>query len=472
MTHLRVCYIQIGLIFFHEHGSNFLSGMANFLGNVCLENMNVTFEFVPKSRFGTLIDPISREYDGCIGSVQSNETDWALIQVPIGEHGPNLMTGPAMGFEQISILSSYNLTGDVVDTHILQAFNSFSTSLWIAVIFTTLLLTMMFATMFKICSWLADKFLMKENSMFVVLRRAMEKKVPTQRAGLLEYTGRSVKMMTSVMMKQPTAFTMRRRINFARLLLLSAILFSYWIQVYFCNLIKTELAVVRKPITIDTYDDILGKEDILPMWIALQNDKQLFQKAERGSKESQIWRKMLTITNGSIDQALMTMDPAGMATVLERGVQQKAALLIGRYLQTMARSNFCSAQAAASSSEEEEESQSDVYLSRLTTDPGAREYVRVFFYNSNLPQEIKDLIHRITTKRVEHGLFDHVSSIMVPIIPTPPEERMRMCLSDIIITKLPEIHVPLITHYVSLFLLTIALISLALLKLVHECYSA
>jgi hypothetical protein len=446
MVLIRICYVYFNQLFFHEKGKQVLSGIVAHLGNIGFEGLthrehNVTFDFVPESKFGTLIDQENRIYDGCIGSIQSNESDWAMIQVPIGDHGPNITQGPAIGFERISILSSYNMTDEVLETDILHAFNSFTWSLWIEVILTFLLFILLLFAALN-CS----------SCCFRTRHRRSRNKY-------LKSFSKSLSLIIAMLLKQISAYSMMRRLCFTRMLHLSIILFCFWIHFYFCTLIKTELSIVKNPITIENYDDILSRPETLPMWFALQNDKDLFSKAEHGTKEAKIWKKALHMTKGDISHALLTADPHKGMESGKKGMRQEAVLLLGRHLQMQVRSSMCAMQSAFP----------DVhYMTRLTSDPGSKEMVRVFFYNSRLENWIKRMIHETTNKRMEAGLMDHASKIAVIPVIRPSEDKMRDCMSVTVIKKTPEIHEPHISHYCSLFGVIAAAFLVSLIVLICE----
>jgi hypothetical protein len=86
----------------------------------------------------------------------------------------------------------------------------------------------------------------------------------------------------------------------------------------------------------------------------------------------------------------------------------------------------------------------------MTSDPGSKEMVRVFFYNSLLEKWIKRMIHETTTRRVEAGLLEFASKKSVIMFDKPSEDKMRDCMSDVIVKRSPEIRMPHMSHYVRL----------------------
>jgi len=58
---------------------------------------------------------------------------------------------------------------------------------------------------------------------------------------------------------------------------------------YFCNLLSTEMVVVEKPITIDTYQDIIDRPEIRVLFVKQQTDYELFKFAPQSSIEKNLW---------------------------------------------------------------------------------------------------------------------------------------------------------------------------------------
>jgi hypothetical protein len=262
----------------------------------------------------------------------------------------------------------------------------------------------------------------------------------------------------TISLKQVSAYRIRRKQNIMGLTLFSIILFCFWIQSYFCSLIKTELSVVGNPITIEDYDDILIREKILPMWLSTQNDKEVFSKAEHGTKEAMIWRKAVSMTRGDINKAMYTPDVETSLAAFRSAYFQNSVLLLGRFLQLLVRSNMCAA-VSVFGDRHSMALEDFNFLTRLTSDPGSREMVQASLFNSRLDPRPKKIIDETLQRNFESGVIDEATRKRVFLFEKSSEDTMRDCMSDLVIKQCPEIHKPNVYHFISLFeVMTIALV--------------
>ena len=87
-----------------------VTGMAAPVLQLLLDSaagLNVSFQ--QPSSTGVLVDPVSQVYDGCIGSIQRNESDimfYGFVTYPVV--GANLTNRIVCGAEKLGVMSGYN----------------------------------------------------------------------------------------------------------------------------------------------------------------------------------------------------------------------------------------------------------------------------------------------------------------------------------------------------------------------------
>lgn len=151
---LRMCYTHIPTILTFEDGH--FGGINAPLVKYLVEDANISYVTVPENTYGVLVDPEKRTYDGCIGSIQRNQSDLALVQVAAPVYGHNVIQGPPLGYDRISILSSYNEKVPLVQQDFLSAVNCFTTSVWLLIGGASLVLIVLLISVHHTCSLLAN----------------------------------------------------------------------------------------------------------------------------------------------------------------------------------------------------------------------------------------------------------------------------------------------------------------------------
>ena len=96
---------------------------------------------------------------------------------------------------------------------------------------------------------------------------------------------------TANIMKQHTSYNIREQLLRRQLVLLLFAVFSFLIMFYFSSMIKTEMVVQRRPETISSYEDLLAKPNIKPLWAKPLNDHWDFMNAGGNTAEGRIWER-------------------------------------------------------------------------------------------------------------------------------------------------------------------------------------
>lgn len=106
MSLLRVCYPHINNFLSREDGK--FAGFTSHILQVYEEILSgINHTFVQEDSFGNMIDRSSHSYDGCIGSMQRNESDVAVLLIVVPIDGPNVTQTLVNGWDQATIISSY-----------------------------------------------------------------------------------------------------------------------------------------------------------------------------------------------------------------------------------------------------------------------------------------------------------------------------------------------------------------------------
>ena len=111
------------------------------------------------------------------------------------------------------------------------------------------------------------------------------------------------------------------------------------ITCYFCSLISTERIVVGKPTLLESYEDIIDKKTVVPVWSASLTDYEHFRDAPEGSREQNLWT-IMTTQRANPDRVI----PKGVRDVtgqLIRGAFGKTILIVTKMVEEPVRATIC-----------------------------------------------------------------------------------------------------------------------------------
>ena len=256
-------------------------------GNLLLQQLHgINYTVIREPVFGTLIDHEVQQYDGCIGSLQKNESDFmitgGLMTVPVV--GPNLTYTVVDGFARMGIVSSYNRVNvnDGSRTQVLDMVFSFSRGLWILLIFSIIVLL---ALLHAASAVRGEVVYAKYASRLWERRRMLVLGGRKRRRS----ASKSAWIVVACILKQHSSCG-SCRVNFRSISILYTIitLLCFFAGFYLTSLIRTDMVVVKPPITVTTYDEVI-KLYRRPAWISILTEKSEFEHAANGSKEKKIW---------------------------------------------------------------------------------------------------------------------------------------------------------------------------------------
>lgn len=134
---VRVCWISFSDFWTYGNDGRFGGAGASVLPHNMERIRGLNFTMTAETRVGDLTDPQNLLYDGCIGSIQRNESDVMLLpSFNFPSPGPNLVQGVVFAYHKVGIVSAYNRSsaGIVHGTHVLDLVFSFSPGLWVPTI--------------------------------------------------------------------------------------------------------------------------------------------------------------------------------------------------------------------------------------------------------------------------------------------------------------------------------------------------
>ena len=264
-----------------------ITGVLAWTGSLILEQLRgINYTVVREPGIGTMIDVKTQQYDGCIGSLQKNESDFmltvGLLTVPVV--GPNLTHTVVDGFERMGILSAYNRlnVNDASHTQVLDMVFSFSPGLWILLAFSIIALFMLL----NAATWVrAEGLYAKHASRLWATRRILVSRARKSRRS----ASKSAWNVVACILKQHSSCG-SCHVNFGPISIMYTIitLLCFFAGFYLTSMIKTDMVVVKPPITVTTYDEVI-QSGRRPMWFRHLTEKSHFEHAAIGSKEKEIW---------------------------------------------------------------------------------------------------------------------------------------------------------------------------------------
>ena len=281
---------------------------------------SLNHSFVWEDSMGSQEDPGKMLYNGCLGSVQRNQSDvlTALLTMPV--IGPNLTQTIVDGSQRMTIMSAYKKASLAHDTHrtsVLDMFAGVSSDVWLVA-----------------CQFLVMLLL----TMAIRLRFARS----FQRNSL----GLSFKAITACILKQ--CCVSLPRVASVKMIFTLTVLMTFYLSFFVSSMIKTDMVVVRPPLTISTYEQLM-QSGRRPTWHALTSDMRAYQEATAGSLEWRVWQHAISM--GLKDSLIQSSKEAIMKAAV-RGFGMKDAFLASELMGMSAFASACSAKHIAESADQ------------------------------------------------------------------------------------------------------------------------
>lgn len=440
MKILRICYPEVENFVQRENGK-FTGFLTNLLSYMERAFNRVNHSFVGEDSFGTLVDRHRLVYDGCLGSMQRNDSDLGLMWINVPVPGPNLTQTLVLGSDQPVITATYHKMPDQLhNTHVLDMFAAISPLVWILVV---LCYSMTSAVM--VMSVVVARNSCHSLKKWRQLRRDCSKPVL-----------QLIFLMLSCGLAQHSCSSSSKLLRIRRVLLLYGLLavFGFFIKFFATSMIKTEMVTLKKPNVIGSYSDLLANKSVRPVWIKQIDDYQEFRDAPLGSQEQEIWQRAVDM---GLDESLVSIEN-GIETA--KNVATKVAdgayvLITSRLVTGVASPNACSFSRTWNFRPE-----ANAYNHR---NPNGRQRLRGLVQNSNGPQDELLFARKRLTRFFEFAIMDmSLFELRFAIMP-PAKDKMRAieeCLLNKIVYPDIVLSTPDMDHFTGLFVLLVAFLTL------------
>ena len=214
-------------------------------------------------------DELTGLYDGCLGSIQRNESDAIMARVSFPTQDfERIYPAEIISQEPLTIIQGYKPTyrTGYADT-LKAALPAFTLGLWMLMFFTLMVFMILFKLKVSLRNW---------------VRKLMKRKRRSEK----DY---SIYEVLSLFIQQDCVhFNDRTR---SHLFLLITVMSFILINSYFCNLMSTEQVVVPKPIILESYMDFLTRHETTPVFLLQFDDHQYFKS--RNGDVKLWWHSMI-----------------------------------------------------------------------------------------------------------------------------------------------------------------------------------
>lgn len=307
MSHnLRLCHPFNFKFLLEYDGSDFVGAYGPFLTDLLrsvTRASNITLDISSQDEgMGERINRSTGLYSGCIGRLQTNQSDAILFLADYPHPAINISQGPVLLDTVMQILSAYSV--DKNSVALLQAektFSSFSVNVW-------LLCLMTFVT--TCCVLISGEWLMAGRTR--MRRRARSVYWPWVYAVFLQMTNAGQLPMTSGAV---------RKIIF---LVLSC--FSFLVIFYLCSFIQTDLVVAEPPETLHSYQQLLDNQ-VCVVFFSGSDAYQSFKSAPKGSVQKKLWDLSLSKCGPNMTLFNFGKNPELLVPIGHLGISKKVVFI-------------------------------------------------------------------------------------------------------------------------------------------------
>ena len=357
MLPLRLCYLKTACAFGEECNipeGDELKRLNREMVQSMLSGFNVS-TVAKKSKVSSAFD--EEKINGCLHSLQRNESDVTLPSYSMPVLLQNITTGPVAWETKVGFVSTYNFEDHDDRPGILGTFNAFSLETCSLIISCTLILFALVIIAF-------------------ILRRQKVHGI----AGLI----------LSYFVKQFHSWPgKRRRMSFSkRILICCLLMLSFSVTYSYISMIKTEMVTVKTPQVIASYQDIVDDPQIEPFMGHVLDEYHLFRTASKGSLKNKIWNRMIRL---GIDKHLINTPKDGME-IQDKLLNRKAVLIA--YSRVINAMKYMLTIIAKKTTKR--------FLHSI--DPSEQPVMSAYVFNSFMLHEISEKFSKNIQKYVESGL--------------------------------------------------------------------
>ena len=291
----RLCHVRMPYILAYEdndrHGNPRFSGVAKGILQMVIETVfsgrNWNHTMIEETQWSAKTD--SGQLAGCLGSLDRNESDLALVVVNYPtEHYEQIDPFGVFFEEPLVLISAYNVTNGTVRADVLKtSLKSFSTSLWVLLFAVLIIISLVRFMSFKIVARRK-----KISNIFKVATLLLDQKN-------FEIEGKSSKFFVLCV-----SFGMFAIVNF------------------YSSLMRTEMVIPQEPFMLDSLDKVVNYKGTLPLYYSIFNTYRIFKDAPEGSYKKKFWDKYAHLEKTREIFAELT-NPLNLAVQISRAAQRK-----------------------------------------------------------------------------------------------------------------------------------------------------
>lgn len=368
---------------------------------------------------GLPIDRDSMRYNGCIGLLQSNETDVAMVNAAFPVVAPGLRQGGISGFDSFFFTGIYNKTSSFRENDIVDSFKVFSReALEVYMSFLGIILILLTIT-------------------FVVLRDRTSSRIKNIQKGMTVTFGNSIHQFGSY-----EDIPDSRTIN---VLIVLLTVLTFFIYNFISSFMHTELVTVDSPKLIESFDELLSRPKVIPVMIELDGEKSFFESFPEERKEKKLSKTLLAMNPSDLLQY------GNLSMFTNLGELMRKGLLVMVHKLFVEKSIFKAMCKFLPDNPGVREMNGGKGVGRYTK-PISDEFLTTYLASDQVPDKVmKKLDRRVTRVRetaIVEGIYPVVNDFVGRIMEaTTPEEYVQQCLDKKIVLEEPEVRTPGLKYY-------------------------
>ena len=343
-------------------------------------------------------------FDGCLGQLQNNESD---IHTPIVDFpilAPGLKNGYVFLPSKILMISGYSNHANTSVIDVMGAFKSFSRSLWSLIAFTTfIILILLFFTL------VLDQRMFAGRKFRRLIRR------------IRVFMNQTKKVVFANMFKQHSSYDIR--LSSTGFVLMIFAVFTVLVICYFSSMIRTEMVIQKRPETIPSYQELLAKPNVMPIWLKSLSDHYEFMNAHPTTPEGRIWARAEEM---GISECLMETDLASLNGHSLNISSGQAVWLGARYMLSVFLTNSCARSRPFGQAMDQN--------AWIRSDERAREKLTSSMVISALPDKMFKHVYKMAQIAFEHNLLKQsIKQLEYAIAKDTGSKELRDCIANTII---------------------------------------
>ena len=246
--------------------------------------------------------------------------------------------------------------------------------------------------------------------------------------------------------------------------------FFFLTNIYF-SLMSTDLVSVTKPTVINSYQDIMNRPNVTPIFAAVNSETQEFEDAFENNDDSiqaKFWEKY----KDEVEMADLNSDPGKLMNMLQKAIQMKRVLITNEFSAEASRRMLCKFKIASRGFP-------NIYT-WVSRDLSAKMQQRGFIMRNGMKQtpQLK-ATRRKMRSAFETGLFSSILDASVKYatdsanlfpIPSGSHSQVERCLSDQVVYADASVDRVVLQHYYLLFAVAVVILPASIIVLLIELY--